>query len=126
MSRKPTGVLPSPGSSFDSTISTSRKSKASAASVRDSDYHQSLRYRNIYIERDDPPVELMRRATRIISRPRASPEMDDATAQDLRHTARRLRNEAEEELVQQLAPDIIPAMNRLPDQRLARNADQTL
>jgi hypothetical protein len=50
--------------------------------------------------------------------------MDDAIAQGLRHTARRLRSEAEEELVQQLAPDIIPAINRLPDQRLARNADQ--
>jgi hypothetical protein len=124
MPPKPAEVLPSPDTSFESIISTSRKSEASAASVRDSDYHQSLRYRNIYIERDDPPVELMRRATRIISRPRASPEMDDATAQGLRHTARRLRSEAEEELVQQLAPDIIPAMNRLPDQRLARNADQ--
>jgi hypothetical protein len=81
MFRKPTGVLPSLGSSFDSTISTSRKSEASAASVRDSDYRQSLRYRNIYIERQDPSVELVRRATRIISRLRVSPEMDDATIQ---------------------------------------------
>jgi hypothetical protein len=66
---------------------------------------------------------LIQRAKRIVSRPRASPEMDDAAVQDL-YTARRLQNEAEEEIVQQLAPRIIPAMNRVPDQRLARNADQ--
>jgi hypothetical protein len=99
MSRKPTGVLPSPGNSFDSTISTSRKSEASAASVRDSDYRESLRYRNIYINRNDPPVELMRRAERIISRPRASPEMDDPTAQELRGTERVPRKDLQYRLV---------------------------
>jgi hypothetical protein len=123
MSRKPTGVLPLLNNSFDSTISTSRKSEASAASVRDSDYRESLRYRNIYINRNDPPVELMPRAERIISRPRASPEMDDPTAQELRNISRRVENEAEEVIVQQLAPRIIPAMNMLPDQRLALNAE---
>jgi hypothetical protein len=124
MPRKDAPVFPLPGITFESTISTSSKSKKSAASVTDTDYRQSLRYRNIYIEREEAPTELMRRAHRIISHPRASPEMDDLTAQELRDTARRLQNEAEKELIQQLAPDIIPAMNRLPDQRLARNADQ--
>lgn len=124
MSRKPANVLPSPGDSFNSVVSSSRKSGKSAASVHDTDYRDSLRYRNIYIERQNPPVELMRQAKRIILRPRASPEMDDRTAQELRDTARRLQNEGEEEIVQQLAPHIIPAMNKVPDQRLARNADQ--
>ena len=96
----------------------------SAASVTDTDCRNSLRYCNIYIERENPPVELMRRAKRIISRSRASPEMDEATVQELRDTSRRLQNEAEEEIVQQFAPHIISAMNRVPDQRLARNADQ--
>ncbi len=49
--------------------------------------------------------------------------MDDFMAQKLRDTARRLQNEVEKKLIQQLAPDIIPAMNKVPDQRLARNAD---
>ena len=124
MPRKDAPVLPSPQISFENSISTSRKSERSAASVHDTDYRQSLRYRNIYIEREDPPVELMRRAQRIISCPRASPEMDDATAKKLRNKARRLQDEAEEEIVQQLAPHIIPAMDEIPDQRLASNADQ--
>jgi hypothetical protein len=117
-------LLPSPDDSFSSVISSSRKSEKSAASVRDTDYRSSLGYRNICINRQDPPVELMRRATRIISRPRASPEMDDPTVQELRGTVRRLENKGEEDIVQQLAPHIIPAMNRVPDPRLERNADQ--
>jgi hypothetical protein len=112
---KPAEVFPSPDISFENIIFISRKSEASAASVRDSDYRQSLRYRNIYINRNDLPVELMRRTTRIISRSRAFPDMDDVTVQELRDTSRRIENEAEEVIVQQLAPRIIPAMNMLPD-----------
>ncbi len=124
MPRKITEVLPSPDDSVNSTISSSRKSERSTASVHDADYHHSLRYRDIYIEREDPPMELMRRAERIISRPRASPEMDDATIQKLRGKSRKLRNEAEDVIIKQLAPHIIPAMDEIPDQRLAMNADQ--
>jgi hypothetical protein len=61
--------------------------------------------------REDPPVELMQRANRIISRPRVSPEMDDATVQKLR---RKLENEGEEDIVQQLGPYIILAMDEGP------------
>jgi hypothetical protein len=100
-----------------------RESEESAASVRDSNCRESLRYRNIYINRNNPPVELMRRAERIISRPRASPEINDPIAQELRNISRRVENEAEEIIIQQLAPRIIPAMNMLPDQRLALNVD---
>jgi hypothetical protein len=92
--------------------------------VHDTDYRYLLRYRNIYIERDDPPAELMQHAKRLISRQRESPEIDDATAQDLRDTARKLQNEGEDNIIQQLGPYIIPAMNRVPDQKLARNANQ--
>ena len=124
MPRKPPAVLPSPDNSFEGTTSTSRKSEKSAVSVHDTDYRQSLRYRNIYVNREDPPLELIRRAQRIISRPRTSPEIDDKVAQQLIRTSRRIEEEAEEVIIQQLAPDIIPAMKILPDKRLASNADQ--
>ncbi|OQV10377.1 hypothetical protein CLAIMM_14389 [Cladophialophora immunda] len=113
MPRKPAPILPSPDNSFGSTTSTSRKSEKSAASVHDPDYHQSLRYRNIFIERENPPQNLLQRAHRIISRSRASPEMDDATVQKLKDKSRRLRNEAEDVIIKQLAPHIIPAMDEI-------------
>ena len=124
MPRKTAPVLPSPDNSLEGTISTSRKSEKSAASVHDTDYHQSLRYRNIFIEREDPPPELMRRARIITSRSRTSPEMDDATVEKLKDKARRLRNEAEDKIIKQLAPYIIPAMTEIPDRKLDMNSDQ--
>ncbi|OQU94475.1 hypothetical protein CLAIMM_00829 [Cladophialophora immunda] len=124
MPRKPAPVLPSPDNNFESRTSTSRRSEKSALSVYDTDYRQSLGHRNIYIHRNEPPAELMQRARRIISRSRASPEMDDATAQGLIATSRRVENESEDVIIQQLAPGIIPAMNMLPDSRLASNAKQ--
>ena len=126
MPRKTAEVLPSPRDSRASTAltSSSRTTEKSVASLRDIDYRDSLRYRNIYIEREDPHLELMRRAKRIISRSRASPEMDDITAKELKNTARRLQNEGEEDIIQQLAPHIVPAMMKVPDSRLARSADQ--
>jgi hypothetical protein len=92
--------------------------------VHDTDYRNSLSYRNIHINRDDPPLELMKRAKRIILRSRASSEMDDATAQALTATTRRVENEGEDVIIQQLAPGIIPAMSMIPDSRLASNANQ--
>ena len=126
MPRKAVEVLPSPRDSGASTalVSSSRATEKSTANTRDADYRDSLRYRNIYIEREDPPMALMQQAKRIVSRSRTSPEMDDVTAQELRNTTRRLQNEGEEDIVQQLAPHIIPAMVKVPDPRLARNADQ--
>jgi hypothetical protein len=117
-------VLPSPSDTLKSTIS-SGKSVKSAASASDADYRKnSLRYRNIYIEREDPPMELIRRATRIISRRRVSPEIDDAIIQQLRDKSRKLQDEGKEEIIQQLVPDIIPAIKEIPDQRLAQSADK--
>ncbi|KAL9044599.1 MAG: hypothetical protein Q9214_002276, partial [Letrouitia sp. 1 TL-2023] len=124
MPRNTAAVLPSPGVSFENTTSISRKSERSAASVHDTDYRQCMHYRNIYIEREDPPVKLMQRARRIISRPRISPEMNDDTAEGIRLTARRLQDEGEDKIIKQLVPDIIPALSRVPDQRLEMNSDQ--
>ncbi|EXJ85477.1 hypothetical protein A1O1_05841 [Capronia coronata CBS 617.96] len=50
--------------------------------------------------------------------------MDDVTVQKLRDKCRRLRNEAESVIINELARDIIPAMKELPDQRLGRSTDQ--
>lgn len=124
MPRKAAAILPSPDNSSESTTSASRKSEKSTANVHDTDYRQSLRYRNIYIERENPPLELMRRAQRIIARSRISPELDDSTIDELKRTSRRLQDDAEDKIIKQLVPDIIPAMKRIPDQRLEMNADQ--
>lgn len=117
-------VLPSPGDSFTSAGASSKKSDRSTASVNDPNYRDSLRRRNIFIEAEDPPLELMLRARRIISRERTSPEMDESTAQKLRNTIRKVQNEGEDEMIRQLAPSIIPAIDILPDHRLARNSNQ--
>ena len=126
MPRNAAEGLPSPrdSGSLTATVSSSKRSEKSAASVQDMDFRNSLRYRNIYVNREDPPVELMRRAKRIITRPRASPEMDDVTTQELRDTARRLETEGEEVIVQEMVPHMVPAMNKVPDRELARNASQ--
>jgi hypothetical protein len=124
MPRKTANVLPSPSDTLKSTTPSSKKSAKSAASPSDADYRKnSLRYRNIYIEREDPPMELVRRAMRIISRRRVSPEIDDAVIQELRDRSRKLQDEGEEAIIQQLVPDIIPAMKKIPDQRLVQSAD---
>lgn len=119
-------LLPSPRNTGCSTAltSSSKRSEKSAASVHDADFDNSLRYRNIYIERPAPPTELMQRAKGIMIRPRASPEIDESTAQVFRDKARRLRTENKRHIIQELAPVVIPALNEIPDQRLARNSDQ--
>ncbi|KIW14166.1 hypothetical protein PV08_06947 [Exophiala spinifera] len=124
MPHEPVPALPSPGKSPESMLSASRKSEKSVASVPDANYRQSLKFRRIYIESDDPPAELMQRAKRIISRSRAPPEMDDATVQDVRAKSRRLASAPEETITQQLASDLIPSMNSLPDARLCSSRNQ--
>jgi hypothetical protein len=70
MPRKIAEVFFSPRDSGASTtlISFFKTTEKSAANTRDIDYKDFLRYRSIYIEREDPLMELMRRAKRIISR----------------------------------------------------------
>ena len=79
-------------------------------------------YRNIYIERKKPPKGLVWRAREIIMGPRLSPEVDDATAEKVADTSRELQTESEEDIIQQLAPSVIPGMNKVPDRRLASSA----
>jgi len=54
--------------------------------------------------REGPQVESKQRANRIISCPRVSSKMDDATVQKLRDKSRKLENEGEEDIVQQTRP----------------------
>jgi hypothetical protein len=69
------------GASAAFTFSSNQSDKSSA-SVRDADYRESLGYRNIYINREDPPVGLIKRANEIITGSRSSPEVDEATARE--------------------------------------------
>jgi hypothetical protein len=64
----------------------------------------------------------------MVSRQRASPEIDDAVIQRLKEKSGRRRNEAEDAIVKQLALHLIPAMNELElsDRRLEMNFDQQL
>jgi Variant SH3 domain len=119
-------TLPSPDGSGASTalISSSNKTDKSSASVRDTDYWKSLGYRNIYIECEDPPVGLMKRAKEIITGSRSSPEVDEAAALEVKKTSRLLRTKNEENIIQELALSVIPGINGVPDPRLASSANQ--
>lgn len=74
-----------------------------SASVHDSDYRWSMRLREIYVERETPPPELMQGTHQIISRQRASPEIDDIVVQEFKDKSRQLQEDAEDEIAQQLA-----------------------
>ena len=125
MPRKPpTDIYTPPDDTFGGSGLTSRRSTKSTANVNDKDYRESLEYRNIYIDSHDPPLELMRRAEEITSRPRASPEMDDATARELSKRVRRVQSKAEDDIIQQLGSYIIPSMQTVPDQRLEQCRNQ--
>ena len=76
-----------------------------------------------YIDRENPPPEFMRRANIILSRQRASLEMDNTIVQKLKERSRRIRNQTEDVIVKQLAPYLIPAMDEVPDCRLEMNSD---
>lgn len=122
----PRTLLPSPSESRSSfgSVSSSRKSEKKVASVHDADFRDSLRYRNVYINARRPSTELLRRAKSITMRPRTSPEIDAATAQELRDVSRKLETEGEEVIVQEMMPYLIPSTQRASRQGLARNANQ--
>ena len=126
MPRNAAELLPSPRDTGRSTArtSSSKRSVRSAASVHDADFRDALRYRNIFIERENPPTELVQRARGIIMRPRASPGIDETTAQAFRDTARRLQTEGEQNIIQKLVPIAIPVLNKVPDHNLAYNSNQ--
>ena len=117
--------LPTPdGSGASDVLTSSNKSNKSSASVHDTDYRKSLGYRNIYINRKDPPIELMRKAKEIITGLRSSPEADEAAAKEVKKTSRELETKNEEDIIQQLAPSVIPGMDGVLDPRLASSANQ--
>ena len=118
--------LPSPSDSGASIAltSSSKKSDKSSASVKDTDYRKSLAYRNIYIECEDPPIGLMRRAKEIITASRSSPEVDEVAAREVKKISRQLRTKNEEDIIQRLAPSVIPGMDGILDPRLESSADQ--
>jgi hypothetical protein len=58
----PRNLLPSPGDSFKSFGSSSKRSEKPTASVNDANYRDSLRHRGIYIQPQCPPSELIQRA----------------------------------------------------------------
>ncbi|KAJ4527854.1 hypothetical protein HRR83_000606 [Exophiala dermatitidis] len=124
MSCKPPSVPPSSEKSSESTTSASTNSEKSTASVHDTDYRQSLSFRDIFIERENAPQGLTRRAWNIMTRARQDPDLNDATVQKVIDMSRGLQDAAEAIIMHQLAPIIIPAMFRIPDKRLAMNCGQ--
>ena len=113
------GALPlSPDKSWIVPSSLSKKSGKSTASVHDQDYRTSLVARNIFIDKVDPPAQVIQQAKRIVSRSRSSPEPDTPTLDDLKRTLRKLQDAGEDKLVRQAAGQIIPAMDKVPDDRL--------
>lgn len=126
MPGKDAAPLPSPRDSLEAravVTSESKRSDRSTASTRDPDYHKSLGFRNIHVDVEDPPEELMQRARRVVTRPRASPEIDDETAEKMKRHSRRLRTAAEDIIIKQLASQLIPAMTEVSDPRLEMNSD---
>ena len=78
--------------SFNSTTPSSVKTKTTAVSVTDVNYRTSLCFRNIYIDQNDPPAELMRRATEVISQSRVPLGHDEIMIQMLRNKLRGIEN----------------------------------
>jgi hypothetical protein len=93
-------ILPSPRDSTASiALISSKIIERSTTNMRDTDYHQSLRYRNIYINRENPFVELIQRARKIISRIRIFPELDNIIVQKLKDITRRFRNKNKKNII---------------------------
>jgi hypothetical protein len=95
-----------------------------AVDVNDSDYRESLSNYNIYIECEEPPIKLMQRATEVIDRPRESAKMEDRVAQEVIWRIKMLQTADEDAFNKELAPDIVPTIIQVPQQRLARLSRQ--
>ncbi|KAI1148443.1 hypothetical protein F4825DRAFT_454437 [Nemania diffusa] len=113
-----------PPSPIDTATTSSGKSAKTSASVRDSDYEVSLADRNIYIQKEHPPSELIRRARNIISHPRQSPPIDDDAIAEIRESIRNNRDKGEAEVKIQIAASIIPGFNTFPNAKLQRSHGQ--
>ncbi|KAI9780331.1 MAG: hypothetical protein M1839_006754 [Geoglossum umbratile] len=87
-----------------------------------SDFREALSYCNTYISCNRPPIGVMQRANEIISVSRSSPEVCEATAWEIRDKSREPELGEEQDIIQQLAPFVIPAMGGVPDQKLLSKA----
>lgn len=92
--------------------------------ANDTNFRSSLQQRNIFIHREEPSAELMRRANQIISPRRASLEMDDGTVQKLKETSRKIHAQPEEGIIIHLAPYLIPTLDNLCCRQLDMNLNQ--
>lgn len=119
MTLKSAEVFPLRSDTLSRVGTTCGRFAATAASVNDSDYHESLAKRNIYIERIDPPLELMLRARGIMANRRAGPQVDNAAVQKLVRVARTLRSANEGSIRSALS-----ATFHVPDERLEMSANQ--
>ncbi|OBT82523.1 hypothetical protein VE02_08631 [Pseudogymnoascus sp. 03VT05] len=95
-----------------------------AVDVNDSDYREFLRYRNIHIEHKEPPTKLMQQATEVIGRSRESPKMNDAAAHELIRTIGRLQTADEDTVNRGLAPNIVPSISQVLEERLESFSNQ--
>jgi hypothetical protein len=118
MSTQPPLCLPSPS---DETGWNSEKSGITAT---ETNYRKALKLRNIHIQTEPPPAELMRRTRKIILRPRNSPEMDDDAFNELMKTRREIQDMGEDALSRDIGPSIIPCYKKLPSSNLARNLNE--
>lgn len=116
---KPARAVPLRSDTLSRVGTTCGGSAATAASVHDSYYHESLAQRNIFIERIDLPMELMLRAMGIMANRGACPQVDNATVQKLVRAARTLRSANEGAIRSALS-----AIIHVPDGRLSMSENQ--
>ncbi|KAH0565178.1 hypothetical protein GP486_001424 [Trichoglossum hirsutum] len=88
--------------------SPTKTAKSKSMGPYESEFRPSLARHNIYIEKDIPPPGLMQKANQIVTGLRSSPELDEAATTVSVEMLRALRDEAEQDVIQLLAPFIIP------------------
>jgi Variant SH3 domain len=89
----------------------------------DSGFVNCLRNHRIYIDYEIPPLGLIQRARDIVAGSRLSPEVEEATAQELIIKSRELRNKSEQETVQELISSLFSAVT-VSDKNLASSIGQ--
>ncbi|KFZ11983.1 hypothetical protein V501_04457 [Pseudogymnoascus sp. VKM F-4519 (FW-2642)] len=94
-----------------------------AVNENDSDYRESLSYRDITIEYMERPIERMKQAVEVIERPRETPKMDNAAFQDLIRAIRRIQTD-NKHAIKELAAKNFTAIKRVLDERLERCSSQ--
>lgn len=100
------------------------KNPKSAPGIRAPQFRYLLGKRNIFINTTDPSPELVKRAKEIITKKALFPEMDDTLAKELEGKAWQLETKPEEDLITELFTPLIPALERVPYQSLARSKNR--